>query len=336
MSIRLVVTLAGVTLAMGAASCGGELDEVDTRLGAALANVGDGVSPTGTGFGWLEPEAVPGESVAAADALGPGADDVLEKSARIRRTTGFDPASASSAVALSGSYALAVLFRDAEPGRLPRLLREAGAMEHPSGEWTLFDLGEPADGRTRGPLVPFGALVSRIAIGPEGVVLARFEPARAALIAERGTLADESPRLRAAARCLGEVAAARMLLATHTYNRPASPELTAVGLRADGVEVLCAVEGSEEDSERRRAALEEAFAPDGVDELTGRPISEEIASSEISAETDGDLHGVRAEIAPAPGAEPGLLFGALVRGSVLTYLGVPRPVPPGASYDLAP
>jgi hypothetical protein len=296
-----------------------------TELEEAIAAVGDGVSPTGVGFGWLEPAAVSAGSSTAGDALGPGADDVIEDAAQIRRGTGFDPASADTAVALTSSYALAVLFKGAEPGRLPELLTAAGAKSRESGDWTLYKLGGFGHGETAGPLAPFGALVSRIAIGPQGVVLARFRPARDALISEPGTLAAESPKLRAAAGCLGEVAAARMQLGTHTYNQRAAPDLTAVGLREDGREVLCAIDDSEEDSERQRAALEEAFAPEAVDVLTGEPISNEFASAGIDGETEGDLYVARAELEPAQGAEPGHLFRALVRGSALTYLGAPNP-----------
>jgi hypothetical protein len=122
-----------------------------------------------------------------------------------------------------------------------------------------------------------------------------------------------------------------MLLATHTYNRPASPDLTAVGLRRDGVEVLCAIDDDAEDSERRRDALERSLAPDSFDPLTREPISDAFANSEISSQTDGDLSVLKAEVEPAAGTAPGVLFKVLVRGSALVYLGVPRPVERGTA-----
>lgn len=320
-------------LAVALWGCGeGDGDRDGTGFERALGDLGAGVS-VGSGFGWADLRALEGDPAGltwTAEALGPGADDLLEESELLARTTGFDPASASAAVAEGGSYAFGVRFDGVEGGRLGELLQAAGASRRQSGEWWLYDLGTQAEGQTSGPLAPLGALASRVAVGPSGVVLSRFEPARSSLIGE----ADEALELGAAqelaVECLGEVLAARLVPGTFTHQPVTSPRLTAIGVAGDADrrrEVLCALDDPEREAPDRIAALERTFAPGAVDELTGKPIAREVAGATVSEESKGEWRIARAELELAPDARPGFLLRAFSRGSVLTYLGSRRPIP---------
>jgi hypothetical protein len=331
--LRVAASVAAAVLML--AGCSGDPEEGQTRLERALRGLGAGVSATGSGFGWADLQELRPDSLDpgfAADALGPGADDLLDDAAQILAATGMDPDAASSAVAIGGSYALGARLDGVAPGHLPELLRRAGARERREGSWTYFDLGKQADSVTAGPLRPFGALVSRTAVGPDGVVLARFDAARTSLTGEGGELDLAGTRVEPALECLGEVAAARLIPGTFTHNPAASPELIAMGVRSPRDrepprEVLCAVDDSEERADARAAALEAAFAEGASDPVTGRPMAALAPASEVGIERDGEHWLTRVELAPPEGAEPGFLFAGFVRGSVLTYLGAARPVP---------
>jgi hypothetical protein len=326
--------LALIGAVLAAPGCSGEDEPEPTGFEAALDTLGVGVSPTGAGFGWADIDALRGYPVDTdfrADALGPGADDLFDVDPAIFRVTRFDPGYASAAIAEGGSYAFGVRFDGVDPGRLERLLLEAGARTSTEGSWTLYDLGRPAEGPTSGPLAPFGALISRAALRPDAVVLSRFEPARASLTGDGGSLTP-SPALEAAADCLGDVDAARTIPAAFTHNKLASPDLIAIGVEPlnEGVpphEVLCAIDDSAERSEARAAALERAFAAGASDPLTGAPIATEVQETEVTREERGGYAVARAELEPVDGARPGLLFRAFARGSLLIYLGADRPAP---------
>ena len=327
--------LAALAAAFGLASCGNE-EGKPTAFESAVATLGVGVSPTGTGFGWVDIDALRGypvDTAFAADALGPGADDLFDDEAEIFRATGFAPGYAGAAISEGGSYAFGVRFDGVDPGRLEQLLIDAGARTSKNGRWTLFDLGRPAEGVPDGPLAPFGALISRVALAPDSVVLTRFEPARASLTGDGGSFSP-SPAFEAAADCLGEVVAARTIPAAFTHNKLVSPDLIAIGVRplnedVPPREVLCAIDDSADRSETQAAALERAFAAGASDPLTGAPIETEVEEAEVTREERGEYHVARAELEPADGAQPGLLFRAFVRGSLLIYLGAERPVPQG-------
>ena len=333
--MRICLGLAALALLLAPAGCGGdgEGDDRVTGFERALAELGEGVSGTGSGFGWADLEQLdeePGGTRWAADALGPGADDLIDDQGAIFRGTGFAPSAASGAVAVAGSYALGVRFDGADAGGLRRLLPAAGARSRRIGEWTLYDLGRPAYGETSGPLAPLGALVSRIAIGPAGVVLSRFGPARSSLIGEKGGPLELGEAQTLGADCLGEVTAARLIKGFHTHNPAASPAMIAIGVRRDGDswrEVLCTVDDSPDAGEERAAAIERTLAPAATDEITGDPISGTLAEVSVSRESTDEWEVSRAELELAPGVDPGFLFGAFTRGSLLTYLGAARPIP---------
>jgi hypothetical protein len=103
------------------AGCGSDADEVDTTSGPteferALEGVGQGVAPEGTGFGWIDIAAIrdaagPGAVREVAAALGPGADELVERGAAIKRRTGFDPLAAEAVTSLGASYAFGIQFQ---------------------------------------------------------------------------------------------------------------------------------------------------------------------------------------------------------------------------------
>ena len=248
---------------------------------------------------------------------------------RPRRSAGFDPLTADAAIGLGASYACGVRFDGVNAARLGDRLDAAGARSYRIGAWTVYDLGEQAQAPTSGPLADLDTFAARVAIRNGAVIMARVDSTRYALLGVGGsTVADEA--LAFGAACLGEVDAARTLPGGFTHNAVASPDLIALGRRVGapaGGEVLCAVDRSADDAEEQASALRESFAPDATEPLTGEPMSDLVASAEVEELSDGDLHAARATIELAPGARQGLLFGALVRGSVLPYLGGPEPVP---------
>ena len=321
------------------AGCGGGAEELDrsaepTGFEMALDGVGRGISPSGIGFGWVDIAAIrdaagPAAVREAAAALGPGADELLERGAVLRRSAGFDPLTADAAIGLGASYAFGVRFDGVNAARLGDRLDAAGARSYRIGAWTVYDLGEQAQAPTSGPLADLDTFAARVAIRNGAVIMARVDSTRYALLGVGGsTVADEV--LAFGAACLGEVDAARTLPGGFTHNAVASPDLIALGRRVGalaGGEVLCAVDRSADDAEEQASALRESFAPDATEPLTGEPMSDLVASAEVEELSDGDLHAARATIELAPGARQGLLFGALVRGSVLPYLGGPEPVP---------
>jgi hypothetical protein len=319
------------------AGCGGDEDgdEGPTRLEQALEGLGSGVSPTGVGFGWADLGALRGypiDTAFAADALGPGADDLIDDEGPILDATGTSPGFASEALSIQGSYALGVRFDDLDPARLPSVLRRAGATERQEGPWSLFDLGRPAQSEPGGPLRPFGALISRVATGPDGVVFARFEGARASLTGFRGSTDLSGTRIEPATECLGDVAAARMVPGTFTHDVPESPELIAFAVEdpIEGVppnEIICAVDDTEALAERRADGLESAFAEGATDPVTAQPMEELAEAGEVTTEQSGDYWVTRVVLERPEGSQPSLLFDAFVRGSLVAYLGGDRPIP---------
>ena len=57
------------------------------------------------------------------------------------------------------------------------------------------------------------------------------------------------------------------------------------------------------------------------------PLSRYVDSAEIDTLEAGGAHAARAELTLSPDAPDGFVFAALDRGSVLTYLGAPAPIP---------
>lgn len=319
----------------GLAGCGEDAEPApDTGFSAALGTIGDGVSPSGTGFGWVSIDSVSErERPAAADALGPGADDLLEEPGEVEAETGLDPAAATQAVSAGGSYTFAVRFDGVDTRRVDALYERAGAKSERIDGWTAFDLGDRATSALGTPLAVFGSLGSRAGVGDRALILGRDAGARLALTGG-GDSPLSDPTVALAAECLGDVFAARTLPGNFTHNMAASPNLIAVGLRAredsaEGAqsEVICAVDDSEDRVGAYERALEDAFAPGARDGVTGEPIAELVSAAAVETIEGDGTRAARAELTLAPSTDLGFVFDALVRGSLVTYLGAARPIP---------
>jgi hypothetical protein len=212
---------------------------------------------------------------------------------------------------------------------LARRLTAAGARAGRDGEWRTFDLGEQATASSSGPLRTLDSFGARVAVGPFSIVLARTDAARAALLG-RGDSPLTDPGLAFAVTCLGEVEAARTLPGTFTHNSVDSPQLIAIGSRPAPArqEVLCAVGGSEAgaDPAGQAEALKRTFAADAKEPLTGQPMRDLVTAASVDELSEDGFDAARAVLELGPRAPRGVLFGALVRGSLLAYVGAPEPL----------
>lgn len=329
----------GAVLACG--GCGGNDEPApapppppETRLLDALESIGGAEAFTGTGYGWIDMQALRSggdldqELDWAARALGPGGDQlVLQPDS----TTGLGVrlADARRLVSLSGSYVFGVRADGVETEAPDDALREAGARPAEGAAWTRFNLGPPATRPLGGELESVGALVSRTALRDDSLVLARTDEVRADLEGD-GTRASEAPAARASATCLGEVDAARIVPDNFTHLPNVGPDVMAFGVEAaeGGTrrEVLCAIDESADEIEKAEAGMREAFEPGAVDAATGERISSLIAGAEIERLDLDGLEVARARLELSPTNEPGFLFGAFVRGSIVTYFGLQPPL----------
>ena len=316
--------------------CGGNDDPApglapppETRLLDALESIGGAESFTGTGYGWIDVEALPHDDLEwAARALGPGGDRLVRDPASTT-ALGLRLADARRLVSLSGSYVFGVRADGVETEAADGALRNAGAKATRGSAWTTFDLGPPASRPLGGDLEPVGALASRTALRDDSIVLARMDEVRADLEGE-GTPASEAPVALASSACLGDVDAARIVPNNFTHVPNVGPDVMAFGVEAaEGEtrrEVLCAIDESADEIGKAQAGMREAFEPGAVDAATGERISSLIAGAEIERlELDG-LEAARARLELSPTNEPGFLFGAFVRGSLVTYFGLQPPL----------
>jgi hypothetical protein len=173
--VPILVVVVGSLLA----GCGSdeEADEV-TRFDRALETVGLQVSPDGTGYGWVDVrELRDGEgrqaAIAAASALGTGADEMFQDRRSLERSTGIRPLEADEALSVGGSYTFAVRLDGTSPGRLPALLERAGSRRERIAGWTAFDLGAQAQAPTSGRL----SVLARSRPAPQSPTGARSWPA---------------------------------------------------------------------------------------------------------------------------------------------------------------
>jgi hypothetical protein len=334
-------TASFAALVLALAGCGGDEsgapEAPPSGFERALATIGEGVSPSGSGFGWLDLKRLGKEGSAKTSrlalALGPGADDLLARPAEAKRALGADPRDASEAVSISGSYTLGVRLDGVPGGPLARRLRTAGAKEGRIGGWRTFDLGGWSESQVRGPLAALGPYASRVATRRDAVILTRFAPARDALTG-RGTSPLEDPAVTLAAACLGAGEAARTMPAAFTHNKATSPDLLAVGMAAAGTETICAIDGSEDEAARRAESMRAALEPRARDPITGERLGELVADVRVDAWEGEGGSAARATLRPAPGAPGAFVFGALVRGSLLTYTGSTAPIPPDVARRL--
>jgi hypothetical protein len=311
---------------LSAGGCGDSADSPDpppsTPLARTLAEIGGGGENASLGVSWADRRLVAEGGFGAElipDALAPNADTVVEAAARLRERFGFDPLAAERYVAVGGSYAFGLRLDGVDGRGLARALIAAGGRARDAGSLELIEIGDWA-------VVPEPLLSSGVnglgafdAFGPELAVLAISDRARAALLGDGGGRLLDEPTYAAAADCLGDVVAARMIPDKQLLSVEVGVDLVAVGVRPGG-EVLCVLGGTPERAAAVATALETSLAPSARDPATGERFRGSIAGVAVSGETYNGVEVVRAELTPAPGSEPGFLFGTVARGSLVALI----------------
>lgn len=302
------------------AACGGGSDEGHPPgpLADSLSEIGGGGEHGSLGVGWTEPRAALRAGLdpeAIARALGPNAQSVVEAAPVLRRRFGLDPLAAERLVSVGGSYAFGLRI-DGLPARGLRSALRAPGSSKPGEGAELVDVGGYA--QVPDTLLSAGVLGlgARDAFGPDFAVLAISENSRASLLGRNGRLIDQ-PIYRAAADCLGDVVAARMVPDKLLLSVETGVELVAVGLRR-GREILCVLGGTEERSRQVDSALRASLAPSARDPRTGEPMSRLVRDVRVRSGSYEEVPVVRVELTSVEG--PGFLFSAIGRGSLVQMI----------------
>lgn len=135
------------------------------------------------------------------------------------------------------------------------------------------------------------------------------------LSADRLVSVGGSPIYRAAADCLGDAVAARMIPDTHLLSTDLGVDLVAIGAERRR-ELLCVLGGTPERAEEVAIALESSLVPDAREPDSGEPMADIVAAVDVETAPYEGVEVVRAELTPAAGRPPGFLFGAVSRGSL--------------------
>jgi hypothetical protein len=314
-----IVLAALASLFLTACGDGSEPPLPSGPLAETLAELGGGGEHGSLGVGWTEPQLARAAGVSPrlmADALGPNAGSVLEAAAALRRRFGLDPLAARRLVSVGGSYAFGLRLEGVDGRRLRDALVRAGGNVKSSGEVELVDVGGYAqvpDPLLRSEVLGLGA---RDAFGAGLTVLAISENSRAALLGRSDRLIDQ-PIYRAAADCLGDVVAARMIPDKLLLSVETGIELVAVGIKRDR-EVLCALGGTEGRAREIAAALRTSLAPSARDPRSGEPMSKLETVIGVGTSSYEGVEVVRAELSPVGGL--GFLFGTIGRGSLVQLI----------------
>jgi hypothetical protein len=323
-----------VALSLALTACGGgQADRPPSGpLADALADIDGGGTSGSLGVGWAEPRLVERSGAGAdliADALGPNADTVIEEAPLLRRRFGLEPLSAERLVSVGASYAFGLRLDGVDGRQLGQALtRASGRVDH-AGQLELVDVGGYAVVPEQLLRAGVRGLGARDAFGRDLTVLAISETARNSLLGRGDRLLDH-PIYRAAADCLGDVVAARMIparllpFAVPEFGQVISTELgvdlVGLGVRADGREVLCALGGTAERADELAAALETRLAPDAREPRTGESMADIVGAVDVVTATYEGVEVVRAELSLAPDQSPGFLFDGVARGSVFELI----------------
>lgn len=320
--------LAAAAVATPLVACGSSAEPEDERptgaLADALASVSAAESPGSTGFGWAEPRLVAGLDRAGPElvegALGPNAETVVSGAPALRRRLGFDPATATRLISVGGSYAFGLRLDGVDGRPLARALVRRGAevTGRRDGDLLLVDAAPYAV--VPDPLLAAGVngLGALDALGPDESVLAISETARETLLGGDGSLLED-PTYAAAADCLGDVAAVRMVPDKLLLSVELGVDLVAVGVGGGG-EVVCVLGGDQDRAGEVAEALRAGLDPGARDPRTGKPLAERVESVEVTAGSFEGVESVRASIEPAAGSEPGCVFEALSSGALATLI----------------
>jgi hypothetical protein len=314
-------TVLAVALSLALTGCRGgqENPPPSGPLAEALADVSGGTAHGSLGIGWAAPQLVEESGAGAeliADALGPNAGTVIEAAPRLRRRFGLDPLSAERLISVGGSYAFGLRLDGVDGRQLGQALTRAGGRVRETGELELVDIGAYAV--VPEPLLRAGVLGlgARDAFGRTLTVLAISEMARAALLGrgDRPRLIDQ-PIYRAAADCLGDVVAARMIPDNLLLSTDLGVNLVALGMERRR-EVLCVLGGTAERAGEVAAALKTSFASDAREPDSGEPMADIVSAVDVETASYEEVEVVRAKLTLAVGQPRGFLFGAVSRGSL--------------------
>ena len=291
-------------------------------LAPALSAIGGGGADGSLGVGWLDPQRVERRGLdvdTLSDALLPNARTFVDVAPRLRRRFGFDPLSATRLISVGGSYAFGLRLDGVDASGLDRALIEAGGRARRSGPLRLIEVGDYAV--VPQPLLDAGVrgLGAFDAFGSGLSVLAISDQARAALLGEGDRLIDE-PIYPAAADCLGDVVAARLVPDKHIISTELEVQLVAAGVRREGQEVLCVLGGTPERADKVAHSLEAGLALDARDPVSGEPISRSVEAVDIARDSYGDVEVVRAELILTASEPPGYLFGQISVASVVAWI----------------
>jgi hypothetical protein len=329
----LAITLSSILLVAWLASCGGEEPAPPgTRFAAALGSVGGGGEHGSLGLGWVDERAAQRQArairIELERALGPNATSVPEAAPTLRRRFGLDPRAATALVSLGGSYAFGLRLDGLGAPGLRRALIAAGGRVRAADGAQLLRIGGYA--QVPRPLLTSGVsgLGARDAFAPDRTVLAISEMARASLLG-RGDSLLAQPDYAAAASCLGDVIAARLVPDALVLSTELHTDLVALGIvrppsgGRPANEVLCLLGGSAADGGRHAAALRDSLAPTArVPRLGGR-VGSRVVRVEVERPTE-TVEAVRARLGLAAGTRPGFLFDLLAAGALPALLGEDR------------
>ena len=319
---RLLGLGVATVLLLGLAGCG---DDSPPRpqgpLAAALSEIGGGGEHGSLGVGWTEPSLARQAGVPPrlmARALAPNAESVVERGAVLRRRFGLDPLSAERLVSVGGSYAFGLRLDGVDGAGLRDALLAAGGRARDADGVQILDVGPYA--QVPQPLLSSGifGLGARDAFEPSSAVLAISLTARAALLG-RGDRLIEQPVYRAAADCLGDVAAARMIPDKLLISTEVGVELVAMGI-GRGNEVLCVLGGTAERAQEIAANLRVSLAPAARDPRLHTPIAAEVRAPQIQTSSYEGVEVVRAAVTPVGGRPRGFFFSTIGRGSLVLMI----------------
>jgi hypothetical protein len=308
------------------AGCGGTDEEPppapSTPFAQALATLGGGGEGASLGVGWVDGHALrAGGGGDLGQALGPNASSVVEVAPALRRRFGLDPLAARTLVSVGGSYAFGLRLDGVPAGRLPQALIAAGGRERQAGDGVRY-VGVDGYASVPPPLLELGVrgLGARDAFSADRVVLAISGRARDSLLGVGGRLIDQ-PQYVAAAECVGDAVAARLVPAKLLQSTELGVDLVAAALRPHGAEeVLCVFAGDAGRADADAAALERGLALRARDPVTRRRIGEELKSVRVERRTYGTVEAVRVEIERRPASPRGYVLRDVANGALARYL----------------
>lgn len=326
-AFALTASIAALAVTPVLAGCGSGDEDAEPpvpsgQLAEALASVGGGGEGGSLGFGWAAPSLV-GEVDGAGRqlmerAVGPNAETLLQGERFLRKRYGFDPATADRLISVGGSYAFGLRLDGVDGRSLARVLVADGGKAERLGSQRLVEVGDYAS--VPEPLLEadVNGLGAFDAFGPDQSILAISETARSALLGE-GTKLLEEPTYAAAADCLGDVAAVRMVPDKLLLSIELGVDLVAVGAGPAG-EVICVLGGTSERATEVAEALRTGLAAGGRDPRTDEPLDRRIAAVDVKAGSYDDVQQVRAGLDPTEGSAPGYVFELISSGALGTLI----------------